>query len=148
MEKKSKVTNVTGNGTWQSQYGTMFKFEVEFANGDIGEYNSKSKDQTNFIVGQDADYDISSKDYQGKIFYTVKPVKAVISQSFAGGGKYDSETSKKIARMSVLKCSTDLVISGHIRLETILEWAKILESYVEDGTSNLNAPLPPTVLPF
>jgi hypothetical protein len=134
MEKTSKVTKVTGNGTWDSQYGTMFKFEIEFANNDIGDYNSKSKDQTNFVEGQDATYDISSKEYQGRTFYTIKPVKAQAPFN-GGGGKYDSETSKKIARMSVLKCTTDLVIAGHIKFDALFEYAKLLEAYVETGVN-------------
>jgi hypothetical protein len=136
MEKTSKVTRVTGNGTWDSQYGTMYKFEVEFANNDIGDYNSKSKDQTNFVEGQDATYDISSKEYQGRTFYTIKPVKA--TTSFSGGGKYDAETSKKIARMSVLKCATDLVIAGHVKFDALFEYAKFMEAYVDSGVDSFN----------
>jgi hypothetical protein len=34
MEKTSKVTNVAGIGTWNGQYGVMYKFEVSFENGD------------------------------------------------------------------------------------------------------------------
>lgn len=132
MEKTSKVIKVTGNGTWNSQYGTMYKFEVEFANFDIGEYSSKSKDQTNFVVGQEATYDITSREYQGNTFYTIKPVKAP-APSFGGGGKYDAETSKKIARMSVLKCATDLIIAGHIKFDSLFEYAKLMEAYVDTG---------------
>jgi hypothetical protein len=137
MEKTSKVTKVTGNGTWNSQYGTMYKFEVEFANFDIGEYSSKSKDQTNFVVGEETTYDISSKEYQGRTFYTIKPVKAQASFN-GGGGKYDAETSKKIARMSVLKCATDLVIAGHVKFDSLFEYAKFLEAYVETGVDSFN----------
>lgn len=137
MEKTSKVTKVTGNGTWNSQYGTMYKFEVEFANFDIGEYSSKSKDQTNFVVGQEATYEITSKDYQGRTFYTIKPVKA--QAPFSGGGKYDAETSKKIARMSVLKCATDLVIAGHVKFDSLFEYAKFMEQFVESGEDVFNS---------
>jgi hypothetical protein len=41
MEKTSKVTNVAGIGTWNGQYGVMYKFEVSFENGDSGQYMSK-----------------------------------------------------------------------------------------------------------
>jgi hypothetical protein len=34
MEKTSKVTNVAGIGTWNGNYGVMYKFEVSFENGD------------------------------------------------------------------------------------------------------------------
>ena len=32
--KRSAVTNVTANGTFDGQYGTLYKFEVTFANGE------------------------------------------------------------------------------------------------------------------
>jgi hypothetical protein len=137
MEKTSKVTRVTGNGTWDSKYGTMFKFEVEFANGDIGEYNSKSKDQTKFVVDKEAAYEITSKENNGNTYYTVKPLQAQASFN-GGGGKYDAETSKKIARMSVLKCSTDLVIAGHVKFDALFEYAKFMEAYVETGIDSFN----------
>ena len=50
---KGKVVNVQSNGTWEGQYGTMFKFEVEMENGNIGEYSSKSEHQTKFIINQE-----------------------------------------------------------------------------------------------
>lgn len=135
MEKKSKVTKVTGNGTWDSQYGTMYRFEVEFENGDNGDYNSKSKDQQNFIVGQEALYELTSKEHQGRTFYTVKPAKPLPPP--AAGKQYDPETSKKITRMSVLKCATDLAVNEKIRLDTIFEWCQMMEKYVETGENQI-----------
>ena len=71
MEKKSKVNGVSANGTWDSKYGTMYKFEVSFENGDVGEYNSKTQDQTKFVIGQEAEYSITSREYNGNTFYTI-----------------------------------------------------------------------------
>ena len=45
--KKGKVKRVTANGTWEGKFGVMYKFEVEFENGDVGEYSSKSLEQQN-----------------------------------------------------------------------------------------------------
>ena len=48
-QKKSIVKSVTPNGTWEGQYGLMYKFEIEFENGDVGEYLSKSENQDKFV---------------------------------------------------------------------------------------------------
>ena len=55
MVKNSKVTRVTGNGTWEGNYGLMYKFEIEMENGDIGENLSKSS-ECKFKEGQQTEY--------------------------------------------------------------------------------------------
>jgi hypothetical protein len=139
MEKTSKVTNVAGIGTWNGQYGVMYKFEVSFENGDSGQYMSKSQEQTKFKVGQDATYTIEGKDFNGQTYYTVKPVMQ--QQAFGGGGKpayqKDPETEKRITRMSVLKCATDLVINGEIKIHDLTKVATFLEHYVMTGVDSM-----------
>ena len=49
MIKKSKVKKVQANGTWEGKFGMMYKFEVEFEDGNAGEYSSKTQDQNKFI---------------------------------------------------------------------------------------------------
>jgi hypothetical protein len=140
MEKTSKVTSVASNGTFNSQYGMLYKFEVNFENGDSGEYASKSQDQTKFVNGQEATYTITSKQWNDRTFYTIKPAMA---QASSGGGGFaskpkDPETEKRITRMSVLKASIDLVTNGNIELRQALAYAKIFEAYVIDGTDLLS----------
>lgn len=138
MEKTSKVTQVAGNGTWDGQYGTMYKFEINFENGDSGQYLSKSKDQNKFVKGQDVTYELTSKDINGRTFYSVKPVQA--QQSFGGGKpsyQKDPETDKRITRMSVLKVAGDLVINGEVKVHDLTKFASILEHYVMTGEDSV-----------
>ena len=86
MSKKSKVTRVTGNGTWEGQYGLMYKFEIEMENGDIGENLSKTK-ECKFQEGQVTDYEF----VDGQ-FPKIKPVS-----TFQGGGfKNNSDVQDNI----------------------------------------------------
>lgn len=136
MEKTSKVTNVAGIGTWESKHGLFYKFEVSFDNGDAGQYLSKSQDQNKFVKGQETAYTIEGKEYNGQTYYTIKPV--VQQQSFGGGGyKKDPETEKRITRMSVLKVAGDLAISGKIKLDEVIDYAKIFEQYVVEGDAQM-----------
>ena len=141
MEKTSKVTQVSGVGSWNGQYGMMYKFEVSFENGDSGQYMSKSIDQTKFQKGVDATYTNEGKEFNGNTFYTIKPVMA--QQSFGGGGKpayvKDPETDKRITRMSVLKVATDLVVHGHVKLHDLTKVAQIFERYVMTGEDTITA---------
>jgi hypothetical protein len=75
QNKRSAVTNVTANGTYNGQYGMLYKFQVSFANGDVAEYNAKTQNQTKFVVGQEVDYVLTDREYQGTIYYKCKPAE-------------------------------------------------------------------------
>jgi hypothetical protein len=140
METRSKVTQVTGNGTWNSQYGLLYKFEVHFENGEYGTYMSKSLEQNKFVVGQEATYTRDSKQSSnGAMYYTIKPVQP--QQQFGGGGKpayqKDPETEKRIARMSVLKVAGDLVVNGVVKMHDLTKVASFLEQYVITGQDTM-----------
>ena len=68
MQKNSKVTRVTGNGTWEGKFGLMYKFEIEMENGDIGENLSKTS-ECRFKEGQVTDYEFTEGDWP-----KIKPV--------------------------------------------------------------------------
>jgi len=139
METRSKVTQVTGNGTWNSQYGLLYKFEVHFENGEYGTYMSKSLEQNKFVVGQEATYTRDSKQATGgAMYYTIKPVQP--QQQFGGGKpafQKDPETEKRIARMSVLKVAGDLVTNGVIKMHDLTKVASFLEQYVMTGQDTM-----------
>lgn len=134
--KRSAVTNVTANGTYNGQYGTLYKFEVTFANGDSGEYNAKTANQNKFVVGQETDYVITGREYQGKIYFKIKPAEVQQQGGFQAKAK-DPETDKRITRMSVLKVAGDLVINGDIQLHELLSYAQVFEKFVVDGKDTL-----------
>ena len=136
--KRSVVTNVTANGSFDGQYGTLYKFEITFANGDSGEYASKSNPQTKFSVGVETDYTITDRTFKDRIYYKIAPVMAQPQgNSFAQKAPKDPETGKHIMRMSVLKVAGDLVINGDIKLHEILSYAQIFENFVNNGVDTL-----------
>ena len=117
MTKTSIVKDIKSAGEpYQGQYGTLYGFYVTFENGDNGKYNSKSPDQTKFMVGQEATYDYIPREYNGKTYYTVKPV----NPQYAQGGSYTpsngssapsgTHTSKdeSIIRQTALKAAAEL----------------------------------------
>jgi hypothetical protein len=129
MNKNSKVTNVQANGTWEGQYGLMYKYDITFENGDSGEYSSKSKDQNKFVVGQDADYTFTDGKYT-----KVKPVS-----NFQQNGSAQTNTSKNtdreifIVRQSTLKCATDFICNNGGSPADIIEIAEMFTDFVLKG---------------
>ncbi|MDY6958861.1 MAG: hypothetical protein SVK08_06845 [Halobacteriota archaeon] len=145
---KAVVKSVLPNGSWDSKYGTMYKFEVHFENGDYGEYNSKSQDQNKMVVGQEVEYTRTSREYNGNIYYTIKPVQ---QQSFGGGYKgKDPKTEGRIVRMNVLQRAVDLCIAGKVGLADIKATAEGLEKWVlgEEVAKPQQPPQEANDLPF
>lgn len=154
MQKKSKVTYVQANGTWEGNYGVMYKFEVTFENGDIGEYSSKAKDQNKFVTGQEVEYTLT-----GGQFPKVKPV-----YNPQGGGSFnkynnDPNRQKMIVKQSSLKVASDLCIANKKTdlnsvfqiADQIVAWVmddKAGEPVVEEYTSLPKEDKPKDDLPF
>tara|TARA_R110002050_G_scaffold169521_2_gene301256 strand:- start:24 stop:536 length:513 start_codon:yes stop_codon:yes gene_type:complete len=116
--KNSKVTSVQSNGTWEGKYGMMYKFEIGFENGDVGEYSSKNQEQNKFVIGTNAEYEYTD----GK-FPKVKPVyikPESFNKSFNNSANDNPDRQKLIVRQSSLKaaveynsnCSSDEVLDN------------------------------------
>ena len=87
MQKTSKVTSATFDREFKGEFGAYFVHLVEFENNDKGEYTSQKKDQTNFVVGKDAMYDIvEKKNRNDEKFFKIIPVKED-DQKFERDGK-------------------------------------------------------------
>lgn len=144
--KKSKVIGVQANGSWESKYGTFYKFEVDFENGDGGEYSSKSQTQSKFVSGQEAWYTIEGS---GK-FAKVKPAQAPEQQQSNGGGYSagsfkgeNPETAKRIARMNALTNATNYIMAkGATELGEleILNLANAFEDFIMNGLKAKQSP--------
>ena len=116
MTKASVVKDIKSAGQpYEGQYGTLYGFYVTFENGDNGKYNSKSEHQTKFVVGEEATYEYIGREYQGKTYYTVKPVNpqyanVTPSSNGSASGKTTAHSSKDeiIARQTALKAAAEL----------------------------------------
>jgi len=111
MTKTSIVKDIKSAGQpYTGQYGTLYGFYVTFENGDNGKYNSKSENQNKFVVGQEATYDYIPREYNGKTYYTVKPVNPQYAAPTSSGASSGSHTSKdeSIIRQTALKAAAEL----------------------------------------
>lgn len=130
MNKKSKVTNVQSNGTWEGNYGTMYKYEIVFENGDCGEYSSKSQEQNKFVIGEEIDYT-----FTGGKFPKIKPVYAPQNNSNVGG--YDREDL--IIKQTCIKAAAEMTQSPDTAIlmaEKFYSWIKG-EKVEKKETTNL-----------
>jgi len=130
MNKKSKVTNVQSNGTWEGNYGTMYKYEIVFENGDCGEYSSKSQEQNKFVIGEEVDYT-----FTGGKFPKIKPVYAPQNDSNIVG----SSREDLIIKQTCIKAAAEMTQSPDTAIlmaEKFYSWIKG-EKLEKKETTNL-----------
>lgn len=134
--KNAVVTSVQGNGTWDSQHGTLYKWEVSFENGDVGEYLSKATPQTKFVIGQPAYYSYETRQTSAGTFYKVRPAQDPNAQpSFSGGNKEKANIDwdakdRRIVRQNALGHSVNLVVNNKIDLTELFTHAEQFENWV------------------
>ena len=128
--KNSIVKSIQPNGTWEGKYGLMYKFEIGFENGDVGEYSSKNKDQDKFNIGSKTDYEY----IDGK-FPKVKPVYMKPDSFNQSSPKQDVNNS--IARAVAFKGAIDY--DNQCTQEDVIKNAKyfydnwLCDNYTDEG---------------
>lgn len=128
--KTSKVISVTPQGDYQLKDGkTLYKFSLQFENGDSGEYSSVKPDQNKFVVGQETEYELNATQYGNRI----KPVysqgggySSNYSQNSYSGGSDNKQ--KLIVKQSCLKAAVDFLKDKQAKSTDVL---KVADSFVE-----------------
>lgn len=104
---KAKPTKITRLDKLDS-YGNT-SFVIEFDNGEKGFYTSKSPDQTKFVVGNVADYEIEVKQGSKGPYNKI----TVPQPSFVKGGGGKPAVEPRIQMISFAAAYTkDLVVAG------------------------------------
>jgi len=113
--KQSKMTRWEPrmkNGVHESftgQHGVLYKFDVEFDNGDIGEANSPNQ-TPKWVVGKEYTYTLESNQYGNKIkgMKMVPDAGAAAPNANAGGYQKSPEEQKRISMQVSYEIATRL----------------------------------------
>jgi hypothetical protein len=128
--KTAKVDVVTFKKEFTSQYGTLYTFEVKLNNGDAGSYNSKTREQSKFVVGTEVEYEIETKSNDRGSWNVIKPV--VAQKPFGGGfGKSAPKNENSIIAQSSIKASVELICAGKIEFKDLLPAAEKIMAWVK-----------------
>lgn len=122
--KKSKLTNVQGNGNWKE----FFKFDVEFENGECGTIYRKSND-AKVNIGEEYSYTLSDKG-------TVKIVNTNFTNSSNNSFKDHTDRQESIIRQSTLKCAVEYLKGAEASLEEVFEAAEQMILWVNKSEVN------------
>ena len=106
---------------YSGQRGTLYNFRVGFENGDTGTYSSTSQDNPKFKVGEEHEYEITEKEYQGQVFHIIKPVYK--QSGYGNNQKFSEDNQKGIFACSALNRAVDFC-SAKFGTEATLESVK------------------------
>ena len=62
---QAQIESIQGKGDWQGKFGTMYTFEIAFADGTVGEANSKTAEPP-YKVGDEVYYEVQRENQYGK----------------------------------------------------------------------------------
>ena len=132
--KKSVVKHVQSAGTWNG----MFKFDIDFENGDTGTCFCKEEAsvQKNFPIGKEIEYEFTP---MGK-GHKVKAVYNPSSNNGGGGSKSfakSPEEQSRIARMNALTNAINWAVSkGNADELDVLVIASSFENFIMNGLNS------------
>jgi hypothetical protein len=107
---KSKITNITGNGTFDSKHGLLYKFEYTFEDGVTIAANHKTN-ASPFTIGQEIEYEVKGTNDYGA-WGSVKKPDENFNNAASASANQNSQTSnddrqKLIVAQSSLKAAVE-----------------------------------------
>ena len=125
---KAKIVKVKFIKEYDSQYGTMYLFAVEYE-GKEALYSSKKKEQTKFVAGKDAEFNEESRtNKDGKKFLVIKP----IYDKPGGNSNYGKQLKREQSKYSgfAMSYAKDLVVNDKVGIEAMLDKADEMFSWM------------------
>lgn len=115
--KTALVKNIQGDGVWDTPDGNrLYKFEIEFDNGDSGLFFSTKQEQTSFTIGQTGSYTIA----QGKNGNKIKVARDWKPKNGATKSPFEKDT---ITWLACLKATAELHAGSGLTSEEIADTA-------------------------
>lgn len=121
---KATITDVKFLKEFEGKYGTLYGFRVEY-DGKTAFYNSKSKDQTKFVKGQEAEFNEFEKTGAKGNYIQIKPVFNGAQQRRSSYGKRVQQEQSRYSGFAV-SYAKDLVVADKIGVDELSEMATVL----------------------
>lgn len=129
MAQKVKVASAQFRKEGEGKFGKWYLYEIKLEGDDkTYQYMAKSNPQNKFVVGQEVEVEIETKQNGQYTNYNIKPVQQ--GGGFGGGANSGArlELDKKIA---ALNNAVNLVSSGEVKLENLkATYDKFLNEYL------------------
>ena len=118
---KATITDVKFVKEYESKFGMLYSFKVSY-NDREAYYSSKSKEQTKFVKGQEAEFTEETKKSQNGTYLVIKPIFQNRQSNF---GKALNKEKSRYSGFAV-SYAKDLVVSGNLEKEDLPIYATML----------------------
>lgn len=116
---RAKITKVSFQKEYEGDFGTLYLFKVYY-NNTYGLYTSKSKDQKNFIAGEEAEFTEETVKKGSKEWTKIKPFRPSQYNNFTRAVKKEQSRYSGFA----VSYAKDLVIADKISLDDMHSFAE------------------------
>lgn len=131
---KELINDVKFNKEYDSKFGKMYSFKVTY-NGRTAYYSSKSKDQNNFIAGQEAEFTEETRTTDNGTYLIVKPIRGTKQSNFGKALKREQSKYSGFA----MAYSKDLVVAGKIELDQMYSEAQCMMDWMVEADKQLES---------
>lgn len=126
----TKVKKVQGNGTYESQYGLLYKFDYDLEDGTFISANHKT--EKSFQIGDEVEYNIKGE-ANGMPYGTVSKPK---DANFSGGFKSKSQGSTSSFALSYAKDMAVAHISQgkEFKADDVIKVADVFNNWLKQNS--------------
>jgi hypothetical protein len=123
---KAIIENTKYISVFNTRFGEFHSHKIWYNNKEAF-YNSKSKEQTKFVKGKEAEFTEELKEGKNGKYLQIKPL-----QKFNGGSNYGRQLQKEQSRYSgfAMSYAKDLVIAGKIDFDQMLPSCEKIFNYM------------------
>ncbi len=117
---KAKIDNVEYLNEFESKFGILYSFKITY-NDKTAFYNSKRKDQTKFVKGQETEFNEEEKQGKKGAYLVIKPIVAQF-------GGYNKQVKKEQTRYAgfAMSYAKDLVVADKIKIDELKKFTKAM----------------------
>jgi len=137
-QKKSKVLSNAFNRTWDWQGNTMYSHNIKFENGDSGQANFKTQNDTYFQVGKEVEYGIEGtprKDDPLQTNWKISKPKKPFTQGGGGAApKGIKEYKAEVVLVAMKNAAQVIAIRDDL---TDKDFKQYLKAFISAGVAEL-----------
>lgn len=128
--KKGIVKNIQADGTWKSDYGLFYRWEITIGN-DTGLYLSKDENQSRFVVGSEVSYQWDGS--KNRIKYQNPDYDKPFQDKSTNSNQSNSNRDELIVKQNALTNAVQTYANGGCGVDEVLDTAEIYANWVLKG---------------